>query len=89
MAFSLASMAEAAVEGIRDAAAIVKSYQDTDENKARLTEFLGHDLDGSETGGKKKASLKITALKNNKYDVYRTTTKNRSPQLLTRSFFRI
>ena len=37
---------------------IVKSYQNTDENKARLSEFLGRDLDEGELGGKKTKSFK-------------------------------
>ena len=40
-AFSLENLAEAAVSGVRDAAAIVKGFQDDDENIQRMDEFIG------------------------------------------------
>ena len=59
-AFSLANMAQAAVEGSRDAASIVKGYQNDGDNQQRMQEFLAGGGDGPEAAGNS-AALSVNA----------------------------
>ncbi len=59
-AFSLANMAQAAVEGSRDAASIVKGYQNDGDNQQRMQEFLAGGGDGTEAAGNS-AALSVNA----------------------------
>ena len=53
-AFSLENMAQAAVSGVRDAASIVKGFQDDEDNIKRMDEFIGVPGASQQTSGKKK-----------------------------------
>ena len=55
-AFSLGKLADAAVEGVRDAADIVKGFQNDEENIKRMDDFIG--VPGASQAGKKKPPKK-------------------------------
>ena len=41
---NIGELADAALQGVRDAAAVVSGYQDAPENQQRLREFIGGDM---------------------------------------------